>query len=213
MNRRAPNAGARRARPAGLYSGFVRFMRIMLPVAALGILAVIVLWPRLQGLDTGLIVPQVGDLDLEADGRVRLDQPRYVGRGDDGDAFSVEAEAGRVDPRAPNRIELERMRADLPGSDERQVELRAAEALYDRDQDTLDLGGEVRLVTSDGYELRTTSAHVDVANGTVATTAPVDGDGPTGTIVADRMDAADGGAVITFRGNVHVVIHAEETGS
>lgn len=196
------------------YSRFVKVMRIALPVTAVGVVAVLFLWPQLRGLDTGFILPDVREVQLEGDGRVRLDSPRYVGRSDEGDAYRVEAGSARVDPISPRRIELERMHADLPGSDGgRDFAVHASQALYDRDAETLDLDGDVRVRTNDGYELRTQAAKVDVARGAVATSTPVDGEGPRGSIVADRMDIENRGAVIRFEGKVRAVLVTGNGGS
>jgi lipopolysaccharide export system protein LptC len=185
------------------YSRFVRTMRIALPVTAISVVAVVALWPHLGGIDGSFILPDVRDVELEVDGRVRLDNPEYVGQGRAGEAYRVEAGAARVDPLAPGRVELEHMRVDLPGSARgRDLEVRSVGALYDRDAATLDLDGDIRVRTSDGYELRTEAAHVDVANGTVVTSTPVDGEGPRGSIVADRMEIEARGEVVRFEGRV-----------
>ncbi|TVQ35598.1 MAG: hypothetical protein EA356_07270 [Geminicoccaceae bacterium] len=189
----------------GRYSRFVRAMRVALPATALATLALVVFWPQLGGLDSDFVFPDVRDVALERDGRVRLDRPSYVGRSNDGDAFRVGAEAARVDPRAPQRVELEHMQADLPGAgSSRGFEVRSLQALFDRDADTLDLDGDIRVRTTDGYELRTQAAVVDVAKGTVHTSTPVDGDGPRGSIVADRMAIEEGGELVRFEGRVRV---------
>jgi lipopolysaccharide export system protein LptC len=178
-------------------------MRIALPVAAAGVVATIAFWPQLGGVDGSFILPDVRDVELEVDGRVRLDNPEYVGRGAAGEAFRVEAGAARVDPLAPERVELEHMRADLPGSARgRDLKVESVGALYDRDAGTLDLDGDIRVRTSDGYELRTEAARVDMANGTVVTSTPVDGEGPRGSIVADRMEIEARGDVVRFEGAV-----------
>ncbi|MFW5833103.1 MAG: LPS export ABC transporter periplasmic protein LptC [Pseudomonadota bacterium] len=185
------------------YSRFVRTMRIALPLTAAATIAVVALWPQLRGIDASFILPDVREVELEVDGRVRLDNPEYVGRGSAGDAYRVEAGAARVDPLAPGRVELEHMRVDLPGGGQgRDLEVHSLGALYDRDAATLDLDGNIRVRTSDGYELRTEAARVEVARGTVVTSTPVDGEGPRGSIVADRMHIEERGEIVRFEGRV-----------
>lgn len=193
------------------YSRFVRVMRFALPLTAMGVVALIVLWPQLRGLETGFILPDVREVDLEADGRVRLDHPEYVGRGSDGNPYRVGAGAARVDPTSPRRIELEDMRADFPRPNARDVAVEARQALYDRDAGTLDLGGGVLVTTSDGYVLRTDAASVHIESGAVQSRGAVDGAGPRGAIVADRMAIQDGGEVVRFEGNVRATIGSEES--
>ncbi len=193
------------ARRPSRYSRFVKIMRVALPVTAVAMLAVLALWPQLRGLDSGFILPGISDVELEGDGRVRLASPQYVGRGSGGEAYRVQAGSARVDPVSPRQVELEAMQASLPGRDGgRDFAVEAVQARYDRDAETLDLDGDVRVRTSDGYELRTQAARLDVARGHVATSTPVDGEGPRGSIVADRMDIEERGALVRFEGKVRV---------
>ncbi len=190
-------------RRGGRYSLFVRTMRVALPVGAIGLLALVMLWPRLSAIDSGPNLG-VGGVDLEQDGRVRLDHPRYVGEASEGGAYAVEAESARLDPVEPRRIELEQMRAELPAEGRGPVELRADGAVFDRDEELIELDGGIELTTADGYRLRTEAATVVLGAGTVRSSTPVDGDGPEGEIRADRLEVDDGGEVIRFVGDVRV---------
>lgn len=191
----------------GGYSLFVRLMRVLLPMGALTLLTLVVLWPRLDGVE-GVLDGGIGALDLEEDGRVRLDNPRYVGEATNGGAYAVEAVAARVDPVTPRVIELERMRADLPMENARDVSLTALEAVFDRDLALIELDGGIELVTADGYSLRTETATVALEAGTVESATPVEGDGPAGAITADRLEVEQRGKVIRFVGNVRVTLEA-----
>jgi len=186
----------------GRYSRFVRAMRVALPVVALALLALLLTWPRLHGPDSDVITPAAESVDLERDGRVRLDRPRYVGEGSGSRGFSVEAEAARVDPTSPRRIELERMRAELPADDARDIAVEAGRAVFDRDSGILDLEGGIDVVTDDGYRLHTEAAKVAVDAGLLRTLAPVTGSGPKGELVADRLEVSERGDVLRFSGNV-----------
>jgi lipopolysaccharide export system protein LptC len=186
----------------GRYSRFVRAMRVALPVGALALLALLLAWPRLHGPEGDIIAPAADSVDLERDGRVRLDHPRYVGAGSGARGFSVEAEAARVDPNSPRRIELERMRAELPADDARDIAVEAGRAVFDRDSGILDLEGGIDVVTEDGYRLHTQAAKVAIDAGLLRTLAPVEGSGPKGELVADRLEVSERGDVLRFSGNV-----------
>jgi lipopolysaccharide export system protein LptC len=194
-------------RPSRRYSRFVRAMRVLLPVGAFALLALLATWPRIHGPDGDVVRPSAESVDLERDGRVRLDQPRYVGEGDaDSAGFAVEAETARVDPTAPSRIELDRMRAELATRGGRDVTVEAAHALFDRDAGTLDLDGGIALTTDDGYRLRTEAADVAIEAGRLRTRTPVAGEGPRGTLEADRLEVEESGAVLRFSGDVRLVL-------
>jgi lipopolysaccharide export system protein LptC len=194
----------------GRYSRFVRTMRIALPLGAFALLALLFAWPRLHGPDVDLITPSAEQVNVERDGRVRLDHPRYVGEGSGTRGFTVEAEVARVDPAAPRRIELERMRAELSGSDDRDVTVEAGRAVYDREDALLDLEGGIDVVTDDGYRLHTDAAQVAIEAGLLRTHAPVEGSGPAGELAADRLEVSERGDVLRFSGNVRVRVPAAD---
>ncbi len=198
------------------YTRFVRVMRLALPFGAAALVAALVLWPRLQGLDRDFVLPEVDETVIEKDGRVRLDNPRYVGEASAEGAYRVEAEAARLDPTSPRHVELEHMRAELPTPERRDVEVEAARALYDRDRETIDLDGGIEVATSDGYRLRTDAATVAIAAGSLVTRGPIDGLGPQGTISAERLEVEKRGEVLRFSGDVRVNLRtatATEDGS
>jgi lipopolysaccharide export system protein LptC len=199
-------------RAPGRYSRFVRAMRIALPLGAFALLAVLLAWPRLHGPEGDVATPTADGVDLERDGRVRLDHPRYVGEGGAARGFTVEAEAARVDPTAPRRIELERMRAELPARGGRDVAVEAGHAVYDRDRAVLDLDGGIEVVTDDGYHLWTEAAEIAIEAGRLRTRAPVEGEGPAGDLAADRLEVTERGDVLRFTGDVRVRLHDADGG-
>jgi len=196
--------------PSRRYSRFVRAMRLVLPAGALGLLALLVAWPRLHGPERDVVTPSVESVNLERDGRVRLDNPRYVGEAaDDAASFVVEAATARVDPASRRRVDLDRMRAELPTEGGRAVTVEAAHAVFDRDEATLDLDGGIEVTTDDGYRLRTRAAEVAIDDKRLWTRTPVAGDGPRGELAADRLEVEEGGAVLRFTGNVRLVLPPE----
>ena len=197
-------------RSPGRYSGFVRAMRIALPLGAFALLAVLLAWPRLHGPQGDVVTPTADGVDLERDGRVRLDHPRYVGEGDGTPGFIVEAEAARVDPTAPRRIELERMHAELPARGGRDIAVDAGHGLYDRDRAVLELAAGIEVVTDDGYRLRTEAGTIELEAGRFDTPTPVAADGPGGELAADRLEVTDRGDVLRFSGDVRVRVYGSD---
>lgn len=188
-----------------VYSSFVRVMRLALPLGVLCLGGALIFWQDLVGGDGSMIVPEVGEITLNDDGRVQLASPRYVGQDGDGGGYEITATNAWVDPRQPNLIELDAMVADFPDEDGRAVKLEATKAHYNRTASNMLLENGVVLVTSDGYRLQTQRAWVKLEDGEVDTETPVDGDGPDGTIRATRMEVRDNGDVIRFVGDVHAL--------
>jgi lipopolysaccharide export system protein LptC len=191
----APIAAPRRG-----YSRFVGQMRWLLPALALALVVLIGAWPQLVG---SIAVPSLG---VPIGEPMVMSEPRYVGRTRDAQPFTVEAQAARLDPAAPDRITLESMRAGVTTASGRDLALSAADAVYDRSRQELRLDGGVALESTDGYRFSAESAQVDLAQGRVVGKTPIDGAGPTGTIRADRFEFARGGDQLRFSGRVRVVL-------
>jgi lipopolysaccharide export system protein LptC len=100
------------------------------------------------------------------------------------------------------------MRATLPTAEEGSVSVAAGHAVYDRDDAILDLDGGIEVVTDDGYELHTEAARVALEAGRLHTRTAVAATGPRGTLLADRLEVEERGAVLRFSGNVRLTLPA-----
>lgn len=204
-----PRLGARRIRRASRYSRFVGLMRFVLPATALVLIALLMLWPHLMG-GGGLIAPMFVDAPKQLE-QMQMRQPRYVGQTSSGRPFTVRAETAETTPTAPDRIQLDRLVAQID-TQRRDVELAARSGVYRRDDQKLDLAGGIEVLTSDGYRLETQSARVLLEDGRVIGQRPITGTGPAGEIRADRFEIRNGGDVLRFEGRVKVTLPQQAGG-
>ena len=189
----------------GRHSRRVDRLRFILPITAFMMLAITMAWPWLSGGYHGLIVPVFSQaLGVGVD-PMRMHKPRYVGRTRKQDPFEVTAASAYLDPSNQERIHLDQLTAVLERVADDDVHLRANEGLYHRDQGTLDLKGDLELSLGDRYVFNTSEASVDFGRGEVVGPMPVTGEGPIGTLAADRFNVSQGGDVMQFEGRVHVV--------
>jgi lipopolysaccharide export system protein LptC len=186
-------------------------MRFLLPATALVLAALLVLWPHLMGGSGSLIMPMFVDDAPKALDAMQMERPRYAGQTDAGRPFTVQANAARVDPTAPDHIELDHLAATIDTS-RRELELTAPSGLYHRVQEELNLAGGIDLLTSDGYRFETESALVLLQDGRVVGRQPIAGDGPVGTLEADQFQIERGGDVMRFEGRVRVTLQPQQTG-
>jgi len=190
------------------YSGFVQVAKVMLPVAAVVLIGLVVLWPHLRTEDLRF---RIGFAALKSniDGDPNLLNPRYVGTDDDNQPYAVTADiAKKLDGEGQAvRIGLELPKADITLKDGTWLVLTAENGVYAREQKTLDLAGSVNLFHDSGYEFRTEKALVDLSKGVAEGSVPVRGQGPFGT-----LDAAEGfrllnkGRTIVFLGKSKMVL-------
>jgi lipopolysaccharide export system protein LptC len=203
-------AADRRAPPDGpikfgdRHSRMVDLLRFLLPATALVLVALVVLWPQLTGGYQGLIVPVFRSGTVDSSDAMRMHRPRYVGRTSANAPYEVTASSAVMDPAKPDLIHLDQMIADIKAAASRDLHLSALAGTYHRQTEQLDLSGGLALATSDGYQFVTESAAVDLQRGTVTGEQPIDGQGPAGTLAAQRFQIRDGGDHLRFEGRVKV---------
>jgi len=204
----APRRVRRRWRPR-----LIDLLRFLLPAIALILTALVVFWPQIMGGYGGLIVPmlsggQIGDIDV-----MRMHNPRYVGQTSAAEPYAVTAASAYADPTRPNFIYLDEMAADLVTVDRRDVRVTALTGTYNRAGEKLDLDGGVELTTSDGYRFASESAQLLLRQGRVVGHQPIAGQGPVGTLDAQRFEILDGGEILRFEGRVKVIVQPGVNGS
>ena len=189
------------------YSRFVRSMRMVLPVLALGVLAVILLWPGFVHDPRGFHLT-FSSVDVE-DAELRMNAPRLTGRDEEDRPYTVTANSAIPDEKDANRYHLDAPDGDITLSDGTWVNVSAPRGIYDRVLRQLELFGPVALHDNNGYEVHAESALVDLTGGSVVTNQPVEMQGPGGWLTADRGRMIQRGRHFYFDGHVHSVFYAK----
>ena len=186
---------------------FVGAMRLVLPGIAIGLLVLVVAWPKIFGEVAGMIAPGAVFDGFSITEPMRMRHPRYVGTDSaGGKPYEVIADEALVDPSVPDRIALTTMRAKVEGDDGAITRLSSDKGLYQRGIGQLDLDHDVRLMMPDGTVFTTEQATVRLPERHAEGQVPVHGEGPRGTIDANSFAIEQGGDVIRFQGNVRVVL-------
>jgi lipopolysaccharide export system protein LptC len=197
-------SGQRRVRR---YSRLVFWMKVALPLGALAVVAVIYFGGRdpadLSDLFTADELATLG-------AGLRLDNPRFAGVTDRGEAYSVEADWALPDSPMPLRIDLEKPRAEIDLEDGRKLTGNSTIGHMLRVEKRLVLEGRVVLDTSDGYHMETERLELDMEGKLAHSPGPVRGYGPNGTIESGSLRAeaaskAKGPGKIWFENRVRLV--------
>lgn len=179
-----------------------------LPVAALAVLSLIVLWPEITGSDERLRVayrkPTAGVTDS-----ARLVEPRYLGRDERSRPYALTADLAEQPPGSAI-VDLVRPRGDVTLEDGSWVLLEARAGRFDRERRVLDLSGEVALFHDAGYEIRTDRARIDLGAGRAEGDDPVAAQGPAGTLDAIGFRLEERGSVAIFPGPARMVLVTAE---
>lgn len=186
------------------YSRFVQFAKIALPLLALGLLSTMFLLSRSVDLDDAL--PFYEGIEQIAREQ-QLASPKFSGVTSDGSTISVTADSAKPDLTDPRRMTAVKVTADILTQSGSRFMVTSEEALYDGNQDQLNLAGMVRITTSSGYELQTEELSADLAETGLLAPGPVNGTGPSGTLEAGSMELSgtSGSQVLVFKGGVKLV--------
>jgi lipopolysaccharide export system protein LptC len=187
------------------YSRFVARMKIALPVVAGVILLLVLLFPQFRG-ETERFRVGVKKLDDITSDVLSMVNARYVGTDDDGHPYTITAASAKERSSEDKAIDLVDPKADLTTSDGHWVKITATKGVYDRNQQILDLGGQVDVYQQEGYELHSTAARFSVKDRIATGNAPVNGKGSFGTIAAAGFSVTDNGTVVNFTGPVTLVL-------
>ncbi len=203
--RRSRRLPARRSLGQG-YSGFVSAMKFLLPAGALGLIAMVALWPHFSAEDIGFRIGFAALKNTET-GDPSMINPRYFGSDKHNRSYSVTADLARKTEEDQQVFELEMPKADILLQDGTWLVLTADSGLYGSLEQTLDLSGSVNLFHDSGYEFSTEKAAIDLETGLASGTAPVAGQGPFGNLNAQGFRLLDKGKIIYFTGKAKLVLY------
>jgi lipopolysaccharide export system protein LptC len=176
----------------------------LLPLAAVGLLATVALWPEFESAaDRGRVAFR-RVTEVQPSG-LHVVEPRYQGLDEQNQPYTVTAGAA-VQAGKEERVQLQDPRADLVLNDGGWVYLEAQAGTYDRPANRLDLAGEVTIHHDDGTQFVTPRAELDIAGGNASGDDPVAAQGPFGTLTSEGFRLYDRGQVVVFTGRARAVL-------
>jgi lipopolysaccharide export system protein LptC len=199
-----------RRRQAGLwvltgYSRFVGLMKLALPATAVALLGLIVAWPRLMPQDKQFKVA-FANFNAKGVDTQSVINPRYYGTDDKNLPFTVTAEVGTQVDQELQAVSLDKPVADLTRKDGGGVVVNSDLGVFQQRDNSLELFGHVDLYQDKGYEVHSSSAHIDIGPGNAHGEEPAHGSGPTGVIDGEGFRLWGRGDRIMFTGHAHAVL-------
>ena len=176
-------------------SHLIHFMRRALPALMAAILL---------GLLVSIAVQTLGRrAEPQGEIAVRMLNPRFRGRDDEGRAYVLAAKTAVRDNANFQRILLENPELELQtDADHPPMRVTARTGVYLENLQLMTLRGDVRLSEANGWRFRTEEAVVDTRRDVISGNRRLEGESPTRKISGDTYAIYNRGERVILRGNV-----------
>lgn len=200
------------------HSRIVGWLKILLPLAALGILSTIFLVSRTISPEDAIPFAEVDVNEIAREERIAA--PAYAGVTDDGTAITILADKAAPDTAGTARTLAEKIRAELRLPDGMAMSIRAATGILDTAERQISFDRGIDITTSSGVNIVAQSLTGSLDQTALTARGPISASGPMGRIEAGAMalrrtvrDAADttpqeddpANYVLVFKDGVKVV--------
>ncbi|TNE42362.1 MAG: LPS export ABC transporter periplasmic protein LptC [Alphaproteobacteria bacterium] len=186
------------------HSKFVYFMRLTLPILAVGLIAIVLIYsvaykPNIQ---------RVLDYPINGAGlgAVSMEEPHLTGMDALGRYVVVSAKSAERLPEDPETVTLKVVSAKITKNDETLLDLRASTGQIFSAIDTLEFGPPVAIDLPGGYAFVTERVEAQLKNGIIQGPEPIRGTGPLGKISANSFKINRKTDVFQLQGDVHITV-------
>jgi len=193
-----------RHKTSPLWDSFIRTMRLFMPVGALILGLVTILWPYLDNREVAFTLST--DDVAKGDSSVRMTNMHYVGTDAVNRLFHVEAASGLQDSPTAPRVKLSDIKAEMALDDTGVATVTARTGIYRIKEATLSLVGGVQLITGNGYALDMAGAEVDLKNQLATGQGAITGRSRLGSLAASRVEIRAAEEEGIFEGGVKLRI-------
>lgn len=167
------------------YSRLVAWMKIILPLAALGLLSTLFLIS--QSVDPTKAIPVV-ELDLEQRAQDQgATNAAFSGVTRGGDEIMLDAVSARPSQEDAQIIDATEVSAELLLVSGAVIDVSSETAKINQARNTATMAGNVRVATTTGYYITTNQLNADFNVLYAESPGPIAGEGPPGTLTAGRM--------------------------
>ncbi len=191
------------------YSFFVRGMRLLLPLAALAIVAVVMAWPRMD--DSIAPVPK-DEIIPKTAGRNELLSPHFESVSGDKQPYVITASRAVQSLKDQALILLENPVADVTVKPGEILNAKSERGVYRQDTEILVMDGKVNLQHSSGYLMTSERLNISMKDQMAWSELPVHGAGPAGTIAAQGVQADNVKQTLVFTGPAKLILNQSGKG-
>ena len=186
------------------HSRRVSWLRLLLPVLALGVAGLYFLSPEIH-VTIGDMDASVAGLVIEK-GRLRMINPKLEGVSDKQGVYTITAKYAEQVLANPDIIYLTAIKAEMRDAGKGWSRLSASKGTFQTRTEKLELSGDIRTAKSGGMTARLSRASIDMKKQIIVSNEPVEVDFLNGTLRSDTMTIHSGESRVIFRNNVRVNI-------
>lgn len=165
------------------YSTLVAWMKIILPLIALGLLSTLFLFARSSDGEGEIPYAEIEDVAREQ----RLSEPYFAGVADDGSVVSVSAADAKPSTTDNNVLDVTALRADLVTTGGVTVAVSAGDATLNTADQVAQLTGLARVISSNGYQMETFGLTAFLQQGRIESAGALEVRAPFGQLQAGRL--------------------------
>ena len=193
------------------YSRFVSVMKLVLPLIAVALAALVVVWPLFGQRDEGfrLSFARVG---VDTNDDFFMTNARYFGVDRNDQPYTVTAETAVQDTDDADRVHFTVPKADILMNGAKWLALLADRGSLVRSTNRLSLEGTVALYSDQGYEFHTERAVIDLDARIAEGNRPVEGQGPLGLLTANGFRIEGPDRTLRFTNGVRMTIFPGASG-
>lgn len=188
-------------------SRIVRSMRLILPVAALAVVAVLMIWSNPE--NTIKPVPRA-EVSPQTVSKNELIKPKFQSQDSNNQPYTITADKALQNADNMDDILLDKPVADIGLENGNWVALKASHGAYNQKDGELILQGQVEMHHDTGYELETEQMTIDVNMQTIVSDQAVKGHGPAAEIEAQGLEADGKTDNLIFKGPAKLILRQSE---
>ena len=189
------------------HSRNVRRLKFALPSIAVILAVGFAAFSVMSTPPSGPIAKQTAEV---AEGELVMANPKLEGFTKDGQRYSMNAGRAVQDFEQQGVVTLHGIDANMPIDKDKWARVQTESGVFDRNANTLDVTTDITVTTSDGMVANLKSAFLDINNGNLKTSDPVDIQANGSKISAGSMSILDNGKRVIFESNVRLNIDPDQ---
>ena len=197
--------GKRRAHREPVLARFASQLRILVPLAALGLAMAGVVLPLIYDSATGFRLHEAR-VKTDRENYSTMDKPRFAGVDGHQRPYVLTADRAVQQVKEEKVYDMVAPKADIVDGKGAWIFVRGDKGRFYDATRQLDVSENVTMYHDKGHRMEAERARIDIETGNVASDRPVHGFGPSGTVDADGIHVSRRGRLILFTGQTHMII-------